>query len=59
MPAPKMITLNFPPKTSKKKKTFFQRGHANSQEVHENMLKSPNQQGDANQTHNEVSAHTH
>ena len=38
--------------------TFFQRRHTDGQQVHEKMLNIPNHQGNANQSHNEISLHT-
>ena len=37
---------------------FFQRGHTDGQQVHENILNITNHQGNANENHNEVSSHT-
>ena len=37
---------------------FFQRRHADGQEIQENMLNITNNQGNANQNHNEISANT-
>ena len=37
--------------------TFFQRRHADGQQVHEKVLNITNHQGNANQTHNELSPH--
>ena len=34
--------------------TFFQRRHTDGQEVHEKMLNITNHQGNANQSHNEI-----
>ena len=38
--------------------TFFQRGNADGQQAHEKMLNITNDQGRANQNHNEISPHT-
>ena len=38
--------------------TFFQRRHTDGQPVHEKMLNITNQQGNANQNHNEKPPHT-
>ena len=38
--------------------TFFQRTHTDGQQAHEKMLNIANHQGNANQTHNEISPHT-
>ena len=38
--------------------TFFQRGYADGQQAHENMLNSANCQGNANQNHSEISPYT-
>lgn len=37
--------------------TFFQRGHTDSQQRHENMLTITNHHGNANQNHDEISPH--
>ena len=37
--------------------TFFQRGNADGQQPHENMLNIANHQENADQNHNEVSPH--
>ena len=38
--------------------TFFQRGHADGQQVHEKMFNISNHQGNANQKHSEISPYT-
>ena len=38
-------------------KTFSQRRHPDSQQVHEKMLNITSRQGNANQNHNEISLH--
>ena len=38
---------------------FFQRRHTDGQQVHEKMLNITNHQRNANQNHNEISAHTY
>ena len=38
--------------------TFFQRGNADGQQAHENMLNITNHQENANQNQNEISPHT-
>ena len=38
--------------------TFFQRGKADGQQAHENVLNTANHEGNANQNHNELSPHT-
>ena len=42
----------------KSKFIFFQRGHVDGQQEHENMLNIANHQGNTNQNHNELSPHT-
>ena len=37
---------------------FFQRRHRDDQQIHEKMFNINNHQGNANQTHNEISSHT-
>ena len=37
---------------------FFETGNAGGQQAHEKMLNIPNHQGNENQNHNEISAHT-
>ena len=38
--------------------TFFQRWHTHDQQKHEKLLNITNNQGNANQNHDEVSPHT-
>ena len=38
---------------------FFQRGNTDGQQAHEKMLNIANNQGNANQNHNEASLHTY
>ena len=37
--------------------TFFQRGNVNGQQVHKEIVKTANNQGNANPNHNEVPPH--
>ena len=37
---------------------FFQRGNADGQQAHENMLSITNPQGNTDQNHSEMSSHT-
>ena len=39
-------------------KTFFQRGHTDGQQIHENTLNITYHQGSTNQNYNEISPHT-
>ena len=39
-------------------KTFFQRRNTDGQQAHEKMFNTANHQGNANESHNEITPHT-